>query len=177
MTDLLPYPLFVKPIAASASNGISELNKIYRREDIETIIESLRSEYKSQEILVETFLSGREFTVGILGTSSSARAIGASEIKLDNLADPCHVDFATKNSKLCERVLPSYINDAPADIDAPTDMDHPADMEDPQVKEACDVALKSWRILNCRDAGRVDVRFDSRGEKSIAHILEASHTS
>jgi D-alanine-D-alanine ligase len=76
----LSYPLFAQPVSTSTSNGILPSNKISRPEDLEKTIENLRRQFTAQEIIVEEFLDGREFTVAIIGTSSSARVLGALEM-------------------------------------------------------------------------------------------------
>lgn len=76
----LSYPLFAKPVAASTSNGILPTNKISRHEDLTETIEDLRGQFSSQEIILEEFLDGREFTVTVLGTNSSARVLGTLEV-------------------------------------------------------------------------------------------------
>lgn len=44
-------------------------------------------------------------------------------------------------------------------------------MADPQVEAACQVALETWKILGCRDAGRVDMRFGIDREDSVPNVL------
>jgi D-alanine-D-alanine ligase-like ATP-grasp enzyme len=48
------------------------------------------------------------------------------------------------------------------------------DSEDHQIKAACQLALNAWTTLNCRDAGRVDIRFDSDDADGVPNVLEVS---
>lgn len=159
----LSYPIFAKPVAASTSNGITPSNKISRPEDLEEIAETLRSQFSDQQILLENFLDGREFTVAILGTSESAKVLGALEVTWynpegTNDKNPL-VDFATSSSKAGRG--PGH------------DMGHVhADMEDPLVKKVAGVALSAYRALGCRDGGRVDIRLSSETQGSVPNVVE-----
>ncbi|KAB8273824.1 cytochrome P450 [Aspergillus minisclerotigenes] len=151
LEDQLPYPLFAKPIAASTSNGISPSNKILRKEDLQDVVEDLRAEFKDQEILLEKFLDGREFTVAVLGSGDRARVLGVSEVTWYNpegrKSDDLSVDFATSFSKAGRGVG--------------HDMGHVhADPADPLVKEIAEIGLSAYQALGCKDGGRVDIRMD-----------------
>lgn len=159
----LSYPLFAKPVAASTSNGILPSNKISRYEDLETISENLRGQFKSQEIMLEEFLGGREFTVAILGTNSSASVLGILEVTWynpeGNENDVPSVDFATSFSK--------------AGRGPGQDLGHThADLEDPLVKKVANLALSAYQVLGCRDGARVDIRLSSEMNDSAPNIIE-----
>jgi D-alanine-D-alanine ligase-like ATP-grasp enzyme len=160
----LSYPLFAKPTAASTSNGILPSNKILRHEDLEKTIESLRCQFTSQDIMLEEFLSGREFTVAIFGASSSARVLGALEMTWYNPeghANDTSIDFATSFSK--------------AGRGPGQDMGHVhADMADPLVKTVADVALSAYKVLRCRDAARVDIRLSTQTGNSVPYVIEVN---
>lgn len=49
-----------------------------------------------------------------------------------------------------------------------------AEREDPLVKRVEEVAVEAWRVLGCRDVGRVDIRCDVVGGKELPFILEVS---
>lgn len=122
--------------------------------------------YHGQDILLETFLSGREITVGILGTGEDSRVIGANEYVYKKPrpskgdADPELVDFATDSIK----------ND---EMDKNPHMDTvSADLSDPEVHCACQLALAAWKVLHCRDAGRIDTRYDRMGQGAVPHFME-----
>jgi D-alanine-D-alanine ligase len=95
-----------------------------------------------QPVLVETFLSGREFTVGIVGTGDAARAVGSIEIVLRSNAEPDVYSYTNKEQ--CESLV-EYRHVTHAD---------------PLVAEAERIARNAWIALGCRDGGRVDIRCD-----------------
>ena len=75
----LPFPLFAKPVAEGTGKGINAESKIKDREALRRVCGRLLAQCR-QPVIVETFLPGREFTVGILGTGGEARVIGSMEI-------------------------------------------------------------------------------------------------
>jgi D-alanine--D-alanine ligase len=155
----LSYPLFAKPVSTSTSNGILPSNKISRPEDLEKTIEKLRRQFTAQEIIVEEFLDGREFTVAIIGTSSSARVLGALEMTWYNPEghdnETSSLDFSTRFSK--------------AGREPGQDTGHiHADMA------VAEVALSAYQVLGCRDAARVDIRLDSQKYGSVPNVIEVN---
>jgi D-alanine-D-alanine ligase len=135
----LPLPLFAKPVAEGTSKGISATSKIRTPEELRTVCGYLLRLYR-QPVLVETFLPGREFTVGIVGTGNQARALGVMEVMLLDDAEPGVYSYT--NKALYEtRVQYRLVHGALA-------------------TRAMDIALHAWRGLGCRDGGRVDLRCD-----------------
>ena len=72
MSDLakvnLPFPLFAKPIAEGTGKGVSPASRISSAAELSQVCAALLSDFR-QPVLVETYLSGREFTVGSLGNA------------------------------------------------------------------------------------------------------------
>ncbi|MFN0195727.1 MAG: D-alanine--D-alanine ligase [Planctomycetaceae bacterium] len=149
----LPYPLFAKPIAEGTGKGITPASKILTAAELNSTCRDLLEKFQ-QPVLVETFLSGREFTTGVLGTGTSARVIGTLEIVLRDTAEPEVYSYANKEFSE-ERVDYRLVSAN----------------DDPEVAAAEAEALKAWRALGCRDAGRIDLRSDSQGHP---HFLEVN---
>ena len=148
----LPLPLFAKPLAEGTGKGITAASKIERRADLWPVCEDLLRRFP-QGVLLESFLPGRELTVGVLGTGDNARVLGTLEIALRDAAEPEVYSYV--NKERCEELV-EYRLVRPA--------------EDPEVEEAEAVALKAWRVLGCRDGGRVDLRSDSDGRPSFLEV-------
>ncbi|MEE4165873.1 MAG: D-alanine--D-alanine ligase [Desulfocapsaceae bacterium] len=145
----LPYPLFAKPVAEGTGKGVSAASKITDRQMLQTTCEELLATFK-QPVLVETFLPGREFTVGIVGNGSEARSIGVLEVVL--LADSEPDVYSYHNKAFFENLVEYHkVNDAEA-------------------QKAEEVALACYRVLGCSDAGRVDLRSDSTGLPNFIEI-------
>jgi D-alanine-D-alanine ligase len=146
----LSFPLFAKPVAEGTGKGITALSKINSRQQLEQVCKNLLHSFQ-QPVLVETYLPGREFTVGILGTGKDAKAIGALEVILKPEAEENAYSYENKEhyDRLVDYVL---VNDKEAQL-------------------AMDTAVRIWRALDLKDAGRIDLRSDSQG---IPHFMEVN---
>ena len=145
----LPYPLFAKPVAEGTSKGVTTASKIGAKDDLEKVCSTLLARFK-QPALVETYLPGREFTVGILGTGRRAATVGALEIILNDGAEREIYTFVNKEE--CEERVTYRL------------------ASDPLAVSAGNLALAVWRGLGLRDAGRVDVRVDAYGIPNFVEV-------
>ena len=144
------WPLFVKPASEGTGKGVDADSIVNDHKKLRQRCMYLLERFR-QPIMIETYLPGREFTVGILGTGSEARAIGAMEVHLLEGAEP--------------RVY-SYVNKEQCEILVRYEL-----VSDPVVlEEAFDVALKTYVALECRDAGRVDLRTNAEGNLEFIEI-------
>lgn len=146
----LPFPLFAKPVAAGSSIGIGPASRVSSPDELATTCRQLLRQFR-QPVLVETYLPGREITVGIIGTGAAARVVGIMEVHLGNAIDP-HA-YSYENKQTWEgRVAFDVVTGERAE-------------------EAGELALAAWRALGCRDAGRVDLRADAHDR---LHFLEVN---
>ncbi len=126
--------------------------------------------YGEQDVLLETFLSGREVTVGIIGTGADSKVIGANEYVYKD----CRM-FGDSGVNDSVDFASDEVKNAPMNGEGHMDV-VPADLSGPQVCSACQLALEAWKALRCRDAGRIDTRLDKIGETGKPHILEVRTT-
>lgn len=145
-------PYFVKPVAEGTGKGVSAKSVIRRRRDLPEACRQLLAIYR-QPVLVERFLPGREFTTGIVGTGAQAQALGTMEVLLLPAAEPGVYSYHNKENS---EELVRYRLVKPQD--------------DPLAAEVEDLALNAWRVLGCRDAGRLDVRCDKRGRPQFIEV-------
>jgi len=150
-TVSLRYPLFAKPLAEGTGKGIDQNSRIDTPAQLKAICTELLAKY-SQPALVEEFLPGREFTVGIVGTGAAARVIGTMEIELRKKDEPAIYSFLNKEE--CE-----------------TRIDYHPIRDDMRLKAAVEaLALDCYRVLECRDGGRVDIRCDVAGKPCFIEV-------
>lgn len=137
-----PPPFFIKPVAEGTGKGVSPQSILHHDRDLIPACGAMLRTYR-QPVLVERYLSGREFTVGILGTGTDAEVLGTIEVIL--LAGAEKGVYSYVNKEKCEELV-QY---------------RPVrSTEELLVRNAEDIALDAWRVLGCRDAGRVDIRCD-----------------
>jgi D-alanine-D-alanine ligase len=94
----LPYPLFAKPIAEGTGKGITAASKLNGPAELRTRCRELLERFR-QPVLVERFLPGREYTVGITGSGSEARAVGTMEVLLRRQAEAGVYSYANKERR------------------------------------------------------------------------------
>jgi D-alanine-D-alanine ligase len=148
----LPFPLFAKPVAEGTSKGITADSKILNREGLKKACAALLEQF-CQPVLVETYLSGREFTVGIAGTGEEAEVLGTLEVTITPEAKD---DFYSYHNKQSYATCMKYTFVRPE--------------QDEEVRQSEEIALAAYRFLGCRDAGRVDVRSDAQGHPNFIEV-------
>jgi D-alanine-D-alanine ligase len=156
-------PYFLKPVAEGTSKGITSKSIVNDRALLWPRCAELLKDFK-QPVIVEEFLPGREFTVGIIGTGPRAEAIGSLEMGLKPGAEDGVYSYVNKEQ--CEELVEYKL--VRPEVDA-------------CVREAEHIALEAWRFLDCRDAGRVDLRCDAHGRPQFIEInplagLHPSHS-
>jgi len=147
------YPLFAKPIAEGTGKGVTPASRVNNANELTMACKELLCRYR-QPVLVEEYLPGREFTVGILGTGKEASCLGTLEIVLRDEAEQDVYSYV--NKERCEELVEYRL--VAAD-------------KDEQVRRAEEIAIAAWRALGCRDGGRIDLRCDAEG---CPQFLEAN---
>jgi D-alanine-D-alanine ligase len=142
----LGYPLFIKPVSEGTGKGINEKSVVKSPAELKEMAGWILARF-NQPALVEEYLPGREFTVGVLGSDGEAAAIGGMEIICrDNL--PYSVEIKENYEEFC-RYVP---------------------MAKEFSEECKDVALRVWKALGGVDAGRVDVKADRNGQMCFMEV-------
>lgn len=145
-------PYFVKPVAEGTGKGVTPQSIVKNHADLAGVCRR-RIDTFHQAVLVEPYLPGREYTVGILGTGSRSRVLGTIEVHLLDSAEPGVYSYVNKE-RWEERVEYRLVRGG----------------EDAPVAEAEAVALQAWKALGCRDGGRVDLRCDVTGRPLFLEV-------
>jgi D-alanine-D-alanine ligase len=123
--------------------------------EVQTILEVYR-----EPALIEEFLTGREFTVALLGNDERVEVLPIVEIKFDTLPPGANPIYSYEAKWVWDsRERPLEIFSCPAEI------------SDDLRGEIEDVCLGAYRLLRCRDWSRIDVRCDAHGK---VHVLEVN---
>lgn len=152
------FPAFVKPLAEGTGKGCEAASLVHTAEELRAAATRVLSRY-GQPALAERFLSGREFTVGVVGNGTDARVLGVCEILLKPQAE-ANV-YSLHNKEQCEDLV-TYKR-----------------AEDAEARLAGTRALEAYRALDCRDTARIDFRSDAHGEPCFieANPLAGLHPS
>jgi D-alanine-D-alanine ligase len=149
----LRFPLIVKPNAEGSSKGVAQKSVVEGEKDLRAEVRAQIARYR-QEVLVEEFLPGREFTVAILGEKEQPRCL-----------PPMEIVFVDPNDK-----NPVYEFAHKLDFSPKIRYDRPARVGEALLREIEDVAVGAWHALGCRDVARVDLRCDRDGRVCFIEV-------
>ena len=149
----LRFPLIVKPNAEGSSKGITSAAVARDEGELAAIVETLRQKFDS--ILVEEFLPGREFTVGLLEKNGELVTLPIMEVCFHKEAG----------------ALPVYSYAHKTETDKSVTLEVPAQIPPPLDRALRELAVVSFQALGCRDVGRVDIRLDAAG---LPHFVECN---
>jgi D-alanine-D-alanine ligase len=142
------YPVILKPNEEGSSVGINEDNIVHNLTQLKAKLKQMLSEYV-QSILIEQFIAGREFSVGILGTPKGPpEVLPIVEIDFTNMP-PEVGGVLGQRAKTILDDLSHYV--CPAKIDT-------------KLKERIEkITLDICRYLEVPDFARIDFRMDKKG--------------
>lgn len=142
------FPYILKPNEEGSSMGINEDNVVHNASQLKSKLSSMLEEYQ-QPILIEQFIEGREFSIGLLGRpGKDPEALAILEI-----------DF----SKF-PQVKGVYGQRAKTILDS---LDHyicPAKIPKSLKSRLEEISIAIWYALDIRDFVRIDYRMNDKGE-------------
>ncbi len=140
----LNLPVFVKPNNGGSSLGISKVNTANE------LAPALEKAFKEDtQVLVEEFISGREFTIGVFKSKNVLTVLPITEITTENE----FFDFEAKYQGKSKEITPAIISEK-------------------MFNDLTTAAKKVYATLNCRGVVRVDFIYDEAAEK--AYMLEVN---
>ena len=147
----LQFPLIVKPNTEGSSKGIDSANVVDNEEELRTTVRIIIEQYR-QPVLVEEYISGREFTVALLG------------YKRPRVLPPMEIKFIDESNK-----RPVYDYAIKQDWKRHIYYQCPAILSPAELKAVEKIARATFMALDCRDVARVDLRITEDGS---IHVLE-----
>ena len=147
----IKFPLFIKPVTGGDSRGIDKNSIVLNFESFAAKVLDIKVEQNSPS-LVETYLSGKEYSVGIFEDSidGSLRAMPIEIIVKKNVDGHCILDFDTKKNDE-EKVI------AVTDINI--------------FNKLSKLAKDSFKALGGKSLGRIDIKMNHLG---VPHFIEAN---
>jgi D-alanine-D-alanine ligase len=163
----LEFPLFVKPLREGSGKGIVPNsvvhNEVALRDQVRWCIQNYR-----QPALVEAFLPGREFTVGLIGNT-----LAPGEMPLSPLYDERGFHVLPILEIDLSPIAESHgIYDSHVKSDLPLDANYrcPAPISDELTHEIKDLAVAAFEALGALDLSRVDFRLGADGRPYLLEI-------
>ena len=148
----LRSPLLVKPSYEGSSKGIRMTSKVTTLDEVNEQVRWLFSDYGGP-VMVEEFLDGPEFTVGVVG-NSPPRVLGVMMIRHRTLPPE---DFL-------------YSLEVKRDWENQVEYLVPPPVDDGLLLEIEELALAAYQALGCRDVSRVDIRL----RDGVPYFLEVN---
>ena len=138
----LKFPVFVKPNNGGSSIGMSKVN---RSEDLDAAIEKAFKE--DEQVLIEEFIKGREFTIGVFKSSGNVITLPFTEVITENE----FFDFEAKYQGKSEEVTPALCSEEVS-------------------KKIRQAASGIYKVFNCRGVVRMDFIYDEA--QNAPYLLE-----
>lgn len=165
----LEFPLFVKPAREGSGMGIDVNSVVYSETEMRERVKYIIGLYK-QPALVETFLPGREFTVGQIGgphakqfsrhpewyNADGFHQFPVLELDSTNAATPGIYSYAAKAELPGQKGAPEYICPTVIDLELEQNLKH--------------IGLQAHIALGVLDVSRVDIRLDREGRPQLMEI-------
>jgi len=152
------FPSMVKPLNEGSSKGIFNTSLVRTLNELREQVGRVLSAYE-QPVIVEEFLSGREFTVAMIGNGAGVEVLPIVEILFDSLPNGVNPIYSFEAKWIWDQASdPLEIFECPAKVS-------------PSLRESiAEVCRKAYSVLRCRDWSRIDVRLDQHGTPNIIEV-------
>jgi len=157
LTKKSKFPLVVKPLAEGSSKGVRSSSLVRDEESLRKQVSWVIETYK-QPAIVEAFIPGREFTVGLLGNDEPI-VLPPVEILLDKLPSGASPLYSYEAKWIWD------VPEKPLDI-----FRCPADTSEELETRIRYIAKRTFKVLNCRDLCRIDMRLDEKGKPCVLEV-------
>jgi D-alanine-D-alanine ligase len=154
----LSFPLVIKPLAEGSGKGIRSNSLVKDEESLRRQVAWVTNTY-NQPAIVEEFLPGREFTVGLIGNDEPT-VLPIVEILFEKLPSGSSPLYSYEAKWIWD------VPEKPIDI-----FRCPADIPERLEKNIRHIAAKAFKVLHCRDVCRIDMRLDINGRP---HVLDVN---
>ena len=154
----LSYPLIVKPVSEGSSKGIYSSSFVKDENELLNEVKRITEDYK-QTALIEDYLPGREFTVALLGNDDEIEILPIVELNFEDFP----YDLAPIYSYEAKWLIDTKDNPLKA-------FSCPAKISQSLEQIIKRTALQTYKVLNCKDWSRIDLRLDTDGIPNVIEI-------
>jgi D-alanine-D-alanine ligase len=151
MSIPIAFPLFIKPLTGGDSRGVDKNSIVYDFLSFQAKVLDIKRKHNLRS-LVETYLSGKEYSVSILQDHSNGnlKAIPIEIVVKKNINGHCILDYDIKKNDQ-EKVI--------------------AVTDSKICNQLSDLSKNVFTALNGKSLGRIDIKMDHRG---VPHFIEAN---
>jgi D-alanine-D-alanine ligase len=154
----LKFPAIVKPLHEGSSKGIYNSCVVRNPDELASEVKIILDTY-NEPALVEDFLPGREFTVALMGNGDDVTVLPIVELKFDALPEGVNRIYSYEAKWIWDQ------RDSPLDV-----FECPASLDASLSHDITTICRDAYRVLDCRDWARIDVRLDAQGNANILEI-------
>lgn len=158
LDEALNFPLMVKPLYGKLGMGIDADSVVYNHTELYAKVDRIVRLY-DQPALVEQYLPGREFVVGVIGNSGAANGYRCLPVLEIDSSESIGEGIFTSEARSLH----------PADVDAPT-YSCPASIKRSLEAELMSLAIAAFDAVGAADTARIDFRLDENGAPNILSI-------
>src|SRR6478735_1265363 len=153
LSSKLKFPLIVKPNQEGSSKGVSASASVCDNEEsLRAVVRELIDRYR-QPALIEVYIPGREFTVGLLGD------------RRPRVLPPMEILFKDKSN-----ARPVYDFQIKQEWEKHVSYQCPAHLTPAELKAIERVCRETFAALSCRDVARVDLRMTPKGDIYVIEV-------
>ena len=153
LSSKLKFPLIVKPNQEGSSKGVSASASVVDDEEgLRAVVRELIDRYR-QPALIEVYIPGREFTVGLLGD------------RRPRVLPPMEILFKDKSNQ-----RPVYDFQIKQEWEKHVAYQCPAQLSPAELKAIERVCRETFAALDCRDVARVDLRMTPKGDIYVIEV-------
>lgn len=153
----IPFPVIVKPNTEDASLGVHPDSVVRDQENLQKQVQRI-IDIHEQPALVEAYIDGREFNVGVLD-DGKPEALPVSEIDFSKMPEGQEHILCYEAKWLTDDIL--YTSTPPV---------CPAQIDDALKAKLQETAVKAFLVTSCRDYARVDFRMDKKGKIYVLEV-------
>jgi D-alanine-D-alanine ligase len=153
------FPALIKPNYGDSSIGITQEAVVHSAEELICYSDKMKQLFPGRPFLVQEYLSGREFSVSVVGNPGNFEILPILEVDFSHLP---------KNLPQILSYESKWLPDSPYWTDIRYKL---ADLNDEVVRQLSDYSTQLFERLECRDYARFDFREDAQG---VVKLLEVN---
>ncbi len=152
LNPALKFPVIVKPNTEGSSKGIAGTSVVDDEQQMRALVKTLLEKYR-QPALVEEYIPGREFTVGLLGD------------RRPRVLPPMEIMFKDRSNE-----RPVYDFQVKQEWEKHVEYKCPAPLTPAELRSLERAARATFEALDCRDVARVDLRMNKDGHVYVLEV-------